>query len=137
MALGWPEWCNNSCFATFKSRKQNEDELEKIISEWTSQLTAEDVMARLQGVGVKAGVVARWPDIWNDPQFASRNAFIPVPHPQFKEYIFTDSSFRLETARPVVFPAPLFGEHNEYVCREILGMSADEYQQCVDDKVLE
>jgi crotonobetainyl-CoA:carnitine CoA-transferase CaiB-like acyl-CoA transferase len=29
-------------------------------------------------------------------------------------------------------PAPLLGQHNEYVYRELLGYSAEEYQQMVD-----
>src|SRR5437588_1464047 len=41
-AMGRPELANDSRFKTLASRKQNEDELETIITEWTSQRTAEE-----------------------------------------------------------------------------------------------
>ena len=33
-------------------------------------------------------------------------------------------------------PAPLLGEHNEYVFKEILGMPDDEYDKLVKEEVI-
>ena len=33
-------------------------------------------------------------------------------------------------------PAPLLGEHNEYVLGELLGMSTEEIQSLIDDQII-
>ncbi|MBI4296283.1 MAG: CoA transferase [Chloroflexi bacterium] len=124
---GKPEWGKDPRFATFEARKKNEDELEKLISAWTTQTTAEEVMTRLQKAGIKAGLVADWDDLLKDPQLLHRKHFVPVRHSQLGEYDYSDAGFRLETA-PVVNPAPLFGEHNKYVATQILGCSEEEFE---------
>ena len=136
-ALGSPEWTQDPRFATFEGRKQNEDELEKLIADWTVQLPAEEVMTRLQKAGVKAGLVEDWDDLLKDPQLNHRKHFIPVKHPDLGEYDYVDSGFRLEKASLVLNKAPLFGEHGEYVCTQILGMSDKEYDACLNSGVLE
>jgi crotonobetainyl-CoA:carnitine CoA-transferase CaiB-like acyl-CoA transferase len=57
-AIGRPELGNDAKFATFTARKQNEDELESVIEQWTSTRSAEDVQQTLQEAGVAALVVA-------------------------------------------------------------------------------
>jgi crotonobetainyl-CoA:carnitine CoA-transferase CaiB-like acyl-CoA transferase len=131
--LGRPEWVNDPRFASFEQRKQNEDELEELISEWTIQLRPEEVMAELQKAGVKAGLVEGPDDLLKDPQLNYRNHFVTVKHAELGEYDYVDSGFRLEKAPPDIKPAPLFGEHTEYVCKQILGLSDEEYNSCLND----
>ncbi|MBC8282092.1 MAG: CoA transferase, partial [Chloroflexi bacterium] len=57
--IGNPAWCSEGSFATLGSRQANQDRLDKLIGEWTANLLAEDVMTRLQGVGVPASVVSQ------------------------------------------------------------------------------
>ncbi|MBI4296023.1 MAG: CoA transferase [Chloroflexi bacterium] len=136
-ALGRPEWVKDLRFATFEARKQNEDELEKLIAMWTAPLPAREVMARLQKAGVKAGIVADQSDLLKDPQLEYRKHFISVTHPQAGQYVFSNSGFRLEKAAPVVNSAPLFGEHSKYVATQILGLSDVEFDDCLSSGVFE
>src|SRR5258708_24193865 len=57
-AIGCPELANDAKFATFETRRQNEDELESIIEQWTSTRSAADVQDTLQEAGIAAFVVA-------------------------------------------------------------------------------
>ena len=51
-AIGNPAWTKDAKFSTAIGRKQNEDELERLIEEWTIGFTAEEVMNILQKNGV-------------------------------------------------------------------------------------
>jgi len=52
LAMGDPGWAREPRFVTLLVRKENEDELEHLVAEWTKDYTAEQVMATLQAVGV-------------------------------------------------------------------------------------
>ena len=43
--IGEPEWSQDPKFATFVTRKENEDELDSLIGEWTRDYAPEQVMA--------------------------------------------------------------------------------------------
>ncbi|MBI4295988.1 MAG: CoA transferase [Chloroflexi bacterium] len=136
-AAGKPQWAKDPRFTTFEVRKKNEDELEKLIGEWTAQFTPYEVMDRLQKAGIKSAVVENREDMVNDAQFTHRNHFIDVKHPEVKEYAFSSPGFRLAKASPVVNPAPLFGEHRKYVAMEILGESEAEFEADLKDGVFQ
>jgi crotonobetainyl-CoA:carnitine CoA-transferase CaiB-like acyl-CoA transferase len=125
-ALGEPEWTRDPRFDTFEGRKKYEDELERKISDWTIQFTPEEVMTRLQKAGVQAGAVQTCSDLFRDPQLIHRKHFVPVIHAEVGEYDYFSSGFRLEKTPFVKRHAPCMGEHNEYVYKQILGMSDEE-----------
>jgi len=132
---GHPEWIEDPRFSDFEKRKQNEDVLEELVSGWTRQYTPEEVMLKLQAAGVKAGIVESPDDLLRDPQLAYRNHLTAIKHEELGEYDYVDSGFRLEKARPVVKPAPLFSEHTREVCTRILGLSEEEFQECLKEDV--
>jgi crotonobetainyl-CoA:carnitine CoA-transferase CaiB-like acyl-CoA transferase len=136
-ALGKPEWAEDPKFATFQSRKKNEDELEKRIVGWTAQLPREEVMARLQKAGVKAGIVQDCDELYRDQQLNHRKHFIPLNHPEVGEYDYFCPGFRLGKVSLVAERVPCIGEHNEYVCRQILGLSDEEFVTYLTSGVLQ
>ncbi len=137
--MGSPPWAIEEKWSTLLSRKQNEDELDQWIGEWTKVLTAEDVMAKLQAAGVSAGVVKNAVDIVDDPQLAFRHYFWEVDHPEMGMHYYDGAGgFALsKTPEQVSQPSPLLGQHTEYVCREILHMSDDEFIDLLNQGVFE
>ena len=120
-------WTEDSRFATLIGRKENEDELERLIEEWTLGFSAEEVMTKLQQANVPAGVVENCQDLANDPQLRYRQHFRTVEHPEIGSYINATPSFRLSKTPCKFRPSPCLGEHNHYVYKEILGMSDEEF----------
>jgi benzylsuccinate CoA-transferase BbsF subunit len=60
-----------------------------------------------------------------------------VQHPEEGElYVLTPPWKFSATPARVTRPAPLLGEHTEYVLTELLGMSEEEISRLVADKVL-
>jgi len=125
-------------FDTLVSRKQNEEDLNNLLSRWTARFTPEEVMEKLQAAGVPAGVVKNTADVYEDPQLRSRNIFWPIQHSEMGEFTHLGQSFELsKTPAQPYSPSPLLGEHTEYVCTEILGMPDDEFVALMQEGVFE
>jgi benzylsuccinate CoA-transferase BbsF subunit len=137
--MGKPELAHDPRFATLLQRKRNEDELDRIISEWTINRVAEEVMHRLQQAGIAAGVAQNNRDLQeNDPQLAYRHFFWELEHAEIGKHYYEAPPFKLsKTPAELNMPGPCLGEHNEYVCTKILGFSNEDYIQLLIDKVLE
>jgi len=126
--IGDPAWIRDAKFSTLAGRKKNEVELDSLVDGWTINHTAEEVMERMQAAGIAAGLVENGKDFFEDPQLAYRHHFWIVEHPEVGAFANEGPSFRLpETPAEVTMPTPCMGEHNEFVCREILGMSDEEF----------
>jgi len=126
-------WTKDARFSTVSGRKQHEDELEKLIEEWTMTLPPEEVMTVLQKSGVAAGVVQNAADLKKDPQLAHRNHFKNIEHPEMGAYVNADFSFRMSETPGKFSASPCLGEHNQYVYQEILGMSDEEFVELTQD----
>jgi len=125
--IGNPEWTIDSRFATFMGRKENEGELDKFAEEWTINYTPQEVMRRMQKAGVPAGVVESGEDLVADPQLKHRGTHVILEHPEIGPHIYHTPPYRFsKTPNKLTMPAPCLGQHNEYVLKEILGMSDDE-----------
>jgi crotonobetainyl-CoA:carnitine CoA-transferase CaiB-like acyl-CoA transferase len=136
--IGNPAWTKDPRFATLALRKENEDELDCLVEEWTISHSAEEITARMQAAGVAAGTVQTTEDAMDhDPQLRQRGFFCELDHPEIGKYRAPRSSFVLSKSPCELKRAPLLGEHNEYALKEILGMSDEEIAELVIEGVLE
>jgi len=127
-AMGRPAWAEDERFATLLGRKANEDELERHIEAWTRTLPAEEAMRLLQAKGVPAGVVQTSQDVLDhDEHLRARGYYVYLDHPEAGRTAYDGVPMRLsETPGSLRAPAPLLGQHNDYVLREVLGYGDDE-----------
>ena len=130
-AIGEPQWTKDSKFATLVGRKQNEDELNRLVEEWTRDFSAEEVMMLMQANGVAAGVVQNAKDLFEDAQLKHRNHFWMLDHKELGTTAFRGAAFKLSKTPLQPRATHLVAEHNEYVIREILGMSDEEFAELV------
>jgi benzylsuccinate CoA-transferase BbsF subunit len=136
--IGNPSWTKNPKFATLLSRKQNEDDLDSLIESWTKNYSAEEVMHKMQNAGVAAGVVESGKDLIEDPQLQHRHHFWYLNHPDVGPTAYDGPPFKLsETPAELNMPAPIIGQHTEYVCTQILGMPDEEFVELLADGVFE
>lgn len=136
--MGNPDWTKDPRFASFLERKKNEDELEKLVEAWTINHTAEEVMTLMQHAGVAAGVAQTGEDlVEHDPQIAAQQFLVKLPQPETGSYLAHRSPFHPTKSPYEMYRAPMLGEHNEYVLKEILGMSDDEIADLVIDGSVE
>ncbi len=135
--IGEPDWTKDPKFQTLLGRKENEDELDRLVEEWTSTHSAEEVIKLMQKVGVPAGVVQNHQDLFEDPQMKHRDHFTMVNHSVIGPSYVDGSPFKMSKTSPKLRPAPALGEHLEYVCTEFLEMSEDDIADCMAEGVFE
>jgi crotonobetainyl-CoA:carnitine CoA-transferase CaiB-like acyl-CoA transferase len=136
--IGSPAWTSNPKFSTNLTRKENEDELDRLVEKWTIDCSAEEVMSLMQAAGVAAGVVETGEDLLeHDPQLKHRHFFWEQDHPEIGKYWAHRHAFVLSKSPCEVRRSPLLGEHNEYALKELLGMSDDKIAELVIEGVVE
>ena len=124
--------------STLVGRKTVEEDLDKMIADWTVDQDPQELMRTLQDAGVPAGVVNDCRDLFQDPQLTHREHFKYLDHAEIGPYPSDQSEFDLsKTPGSLDTPAPLLGEHTEYALKELVGLSEDEYRSFEDDGVLE
>ncbi|MGF7239266.1 MAG: CaiB/BaiF CoA transferase family protein [Frankia sp.] len=137
-ALGSPAWTTDPRFATQPSRFRHQDALDNHLAAWTRSRSPHDVMFLLQDRGVCAGAVQDARDLNEfDPQLAHRGTFFELDHPvigpaRFEGTPITFSRIGQDNWRS----APLLGEDNEYVFKNLVGLSDDEMGELAEAGVI-
>ena len=117
-------------FDTNEARRENHDDLDRIISEWTIGLEAYDLTRKLQRLGVPAGPVLRGPDLLQDAHYKDRGTFVTVDHPQVGPKQYPGIPWKMSATPGVVrWPSPTLGQHNGEVYGELLGLNGLEIDQ--------
>ena len=131
-AMGEPDWAKDQRFDNAAGRLEHQDEIESKLSEWTQTKPPKAVMDSVLSEGVPAGVVQRSSDLQQDPQLAHRRFFRNLDHQEMGNIPYTGHQFRISgyDSGPR-FAAPVLGQHNEEVLREVLGMTEDEVTEAI------
>lgn len=133
--MGNPKWSKDKRFSDQSGRYKHQDELDKNIALWTKDFTHYDLMQRLQDAGVTAGPSFNIEELVNDPHIKERKAIVEQNHPVAgKTFIYRSPWVSSETISHA--PAPCLGEHNEYVFKELLGISNKDLTELIDKKVI-
>ncbi len=112
---------------TLDERLQQRRELDRNVSNWTLQHSAKAVESELQALAISAHELSTTEDAANDPQLAHRNHFRRLPHALHGETVVEAPRYILsDTPAQPERPAPQYGEHNELILREVLGLSDGE-----------
>ena len=136
-AIGQPDLASDARFATFEARKENEDALDALIEAWTVSGDRWAFADQLQGLGIPAAAVEDLADtVAHDPQLAGHYQPTYQEAAPDLEILVDAEPIRLVGATHTLERAPTLGEHNEYVLREILGLSMEEFDQLVIDGVV-
>jgi crotonobetainyl-CoA:carnitine CoA-transferase CaiB-like acyl-CoA transferase len=128
--LGCPTWADEARFTTASLRFENRQDLDTLIQGWTQEHSPEAVTLLLQREGVPAGTVQNASDLAHDPQLRERGFFIQLDHPELGSTIGDASPINL-TENPAEYrrASPVKGQDNDYVYRELLGLSGEEIEQ--------
>ncbi len=126
-AMGNPAWTQEARFATRAQREQHLEALDTQMAVWTAERTPQTVLQCLQAAGVPSGIVQNARDLAGDPQLKHRQHYVTLQHPEIGANVVDQFGFRLsKTPGGPTQPAPLLGQHNDYVFGTLLGLSAEE-----------
>ncbi len=127
--LGRPAWATAPALATAEGRRAAEDAIEGELAAWIAARDRDELFRDLQAAGVTAGPVLSAKDVTEDPHARQSPAFQRLPATEdYPATEFPAPSFTFSRSDVVIRTAPaLFGEHNDYVYRELLGVSDEEF----------
>ena len=137
-AIGRPELASDPRFASPPARKANEDELDRIVSDWCGRRDRWAAAEVLQAAGVPAFPSASSADLRTDPHLAARGAFHEFEHPE----VGVRAHFRVpwrwsRQANGTGRRAPCLGEHTGEVLREVLGLTEAEIAGLHEEGIVE
>ena len=129
-ALGDVPWAREPRFATLAGRRAHLAELDARLAEWTRERTGWEATEILQRAGVAAFPVYGLDEQAADPHFQARGLMARPEHPRIGPMQVYAHPIKLgATPGGVTATAPMLGEHNDHVFRELLGLSAVEIER--------
>ena len=133
-----PDLSADPRFATAADRMAHVAALDELVAAWTRDQEAHALAERLQAAGVPAGVVQTAADLLErDPQLTARGFYQTVEQPEVGPILVSSMPLRwTDGPAPIRLPASRVGEHNEYVLREVLGLSEDEFVELIINEVI-
>jgi crotonobetainyl-CoA:carnitine CoA-transferase CaiB-like acyl-CoA transferase len=137
-----PGWAADPCFATLAGRLANQDALDELVGQWTRAHDARKLMLALQQAGVPAGVCQTTEERCDiDPQLRALEWLTEVTGTKIGRWPVAEAPVKLSESPAyaggrVDRGAPCYGEDNEYVYGELLGMTTAEIKGLADEGVL-
>lgn len=160
-ALGRPEWCDMERMRRRWQRINELKELDRHLGFWfedftrreeeaalqteegfegppVRKFTTKEVVELFQSFGVPCGIVQSPEEMHADPQLAHRHHYWTLEHPVMGARTYDAAAFRLsKTPGALTKAAPCLGEDNEYVYRELIGLSEEEFVELLTDGAFE
>ena len=136
--LGQPALADDPRFATHALRKQHEDELDRILGDWTRTIDRWALAALLQTNGIAAAAVEDLRDTMEtDPQLRAHFQRVePQPSDPDVEITVDGEAIRFAGVERPLRRAPMLGEHSEAILRDLAGVSEEEFNRLVLDGVI-
>ena len=136
-AMNVPELADDPRFVSIISRHKNHDELDALISRWTQNKDANNVMELLQAHGIAATPVLSGEGIFNDPHYQERGLLELIDHPSAGPYFLPGISWKMSRSPGVVrWPSPRLGEHNAFIYSKLLGRSSKEIEEMESEGII-
>jgi crotonobetainyl-CoA:carnitine CoA-transferase CaiB-like acyl-CoA transferase len=136
---GHPEWASDRRFSSLPQRKQNEDELDRMIEGWTVESDRLEVMDLLQKAGIASGAVLSMRDLHANPHLVDRDFFQVIDHGTGvgKRPVARQIPVKMDgSAGSTLKRAPRFGEDDDYVFGTLLKMSKAEMEEYAKAQVI-
>jgi crotonobetainyl-CoA:carnitine CoA-transferase CaiB-like acyl-CoA transferase len=128
-AMGRPELQRDPRFSTLAERAVHGDEINGVVTAWTSGLTAEEVSVRCVEHDVPVATAYSAAEIFADPHMEARGDLVSVDDPVIGA-VRQQAPFPRLRGYPAPVPsgAPQLGEHNHEVWCGLLGVSDAELE---------
>ncbi len=126
-AMGRPELATDARFASNAERSRHRDEVYRLVQEWVMGCPCiADALRRLEEAGAPCARVQTIREVVDDPQIAARGMIVEMEHPTAGKVRLPNLPFHFSRADVSPRrPAPLLGQHNREVLREVLGYSEE------------
>lgn len=120
--LGITQYIDDPRFKTNRDRVANVEILYDLLGEVTKTRTTDEWMDILETGGVPVGPINTIDKVVADPQVLAREMIVEITHPVAGPMKIAGNPIKLsDTPGKVSEPAPLLGQHTDWVLRDVLG----------------
>jgi crotonobetainyl-CoA:carnitine CoA-transferase CaiB-like acyl-CoA transferase len=139
---GHLEWASDVRFKNLAARMANLDALDALVGGWTKSRDAYEAMLSLQRAGVPAGVCQTAEDRCDhDPQLKALEWLTEVTGTKIGRWPIAEVPIKMSESPAYIGGridrgAPCYGEDNNYVYGELLGMSSQEIKALAEEGVI-
>ncbi len=136
-AIGRPELVDEKKYETIPQRAELMDEVDEIVSSWTSTRSKAEGLKVLQECGVPSAMVRDVGEVLADSHLHDRGMLRDVKHPLLGDVTLPSSPINIafgDTGEPDMEPD--LGASNEAVYGELLGLGADELQALKAERII-
>jgi crotonobetainyl-CoA:carnitine CoA-transferase CaiB-like acyl-CoA transferase len=124
-----PELAQDDRFKTFADRRENSEELLKILEEVLLAHTSEHWISTLSEAGVPVGPVLDVEQALKDPHTIARGLIVETDHPRFGRVRQLASPVNFGDIPPEYRRAPILNEDFDYILSEILKYSPEQISE--------
>jgi crotonobetainyl-CoA:carnitine CoA-transferase CaiB-like acyl-CoA transferase len=118
--VGRGDLAAKSWFASGPGRVLHADELDAAVAAWVIDRTREDVIAEFEQAEAAVAPIYDVRDVFEDAQFAAREAIISVDDPELGRMRMQNVPFGLsETPGAIRWAGPRLGQHNQEIFAEL------------------
>jgi crotonobetainyl-CoA:carnitine CoA-transferase CaiB-like acyl-CoA transferase len=136
-AMGKPALATDRRYADTKARLAHVKELDELLAAWTLPKNARELSTELQALGVAGFKSQNSIDLVSDEHLWRRGFYSYVSDNKQRSIPIVGAPWHMSVTPPLIErAAPLLGEHNDYVLGELLGLSAQERQRLVAQKIV-
>jgi benzylsuccinate CoA-transferase BbsF subunit len=136
-AIGQHALADDPRFGTAVLRKRNEAELDRIITQWTSERDRWEITELLQRAGVAAFPTLSNKDLAHDPHLRERGYLVELEHPEVGKRIHAGIPWTMSgTPCKVWRAAALLGQDTDYLLSSLLGYSQEKIAELRESKIL-
>ncbi|MCY4654282.1 MAG: CoA transferase, partial [Dehalococcoidia bacterium] len=122
---------------TPKGRKARENELDRAIGDWTSEIDDGEAFHTLQRAGVPCGLSLDMGRLHTDPHLNEGGYLKPIEYPDGTERVLPTLPWRFNgQADYQLGPAPELGQDSGHVYSELLGLSDAEVEALTEERVI-
>lgn len=125
--MGRPELGDDIRFKTVLDRLKHIDLTDQIVSDWSSQLTRDEITELCRLNRVPCAAVRDLREVTEDKHLHARGMLREIAHPEYGDILVHRSPLVLhDTAAPEYIASARLGQHNGEVLSEYLGLSSSE-----------
>ena len=122
--------------ALVAGRVEHLEAIHEKLAEWTAGFDDRVLAEQLQRAGVAAAPVLNVADLLEDPHYRERGTFISVRHPLGFDETLYGGYVKMSRTPARVEPGPAMGQDNDFVFKELLGLSEERYRELVESQII-
>jgi CoA:oxalate CoA-transferase len=136
-AMGHDELIHDPRFASLKQRVANMADVDALVTDYTTRYNRQELFEHLMQHRVPCAPVRDVAEVVNDPHMHARGMLQWVDHPILGQVVLPHSPLRFDESEMLpIHPTGTLGRDNVSVFHDELGLSEEEVQTLIDEKVI-